>query len=290
MGKQYWVLSVGNKGQRVLLYDLGPKNRFRKLCEAAFMGFDARITRYWLGGSGMPEFMWNIPVGKPKYELSLLKGEEGEKYIVNSVPAKLFDIMNYISYWVYKDLDDDLVEKVNISPEAAIRIAPDLNFLIEDNVKTLKQSFFDEFNIDNNDNELSPQRAKSLIDTKRIWQKIDEEFGLLTKDELREVLGYSVTVNSNSIETQRIRGNFLGIEVKGEYLYPGFQFDNGRVIPAMPEMIAEATKQNCQMSDIVLWMCSPTTSLPMDARPVDLILTEPELVVQSAADFLNDSW
>lgn len=95
---------------------------FRTSVDSAF-GWACHFTRGWLGGHGMPEFLFNIPVGKRQWD-------EEYEFLENSIAMKFVNLEQRIGDWAY-------VKEVTrfhtpISKAMAEELAPNL-------VKTMKE-------------------------------------------------------------------------------------------------------------------------------------------------------
>lgn len=128
---------------------------------------------------------------------------------------------------------------------------------------------------------VSPEAAAGLVSTEVAWRRIDDEFGLLEDQEAEDQLRRSGM--EQSLEEMRVQGTVLAIVRKGNFRFPGFQFDSGTgaVLAIVPRLLHLVREHNRSEKDLTLWICSPTTYLA-GARPVDhfeaydLVLTAAE--------------
>lgn len=132
--------------------------------------------------------------------------------------------------------------------------------------------------------EVSPQLERSRQKTREAWAEMDAEFGLLTIGEVAGLLG----VNLAKVKELRDADTLIAVNHEDEYLYPGFQFLEGKVNPVMPDLIAEAKDSGRTESGLALWMFIPTGYLD-GKRPVD-ILDEPDKLLLTARSSFNVEW
>lgn len=79
------------------------------------------LTQGWIGGHGLPEVFWKIPVGKPQWD------DEYEIYD-NSIAALLYRFEN----WLYMKIDhDDEVIKLHVTSDTARHLDPDFVSIFE---------------------------------------------------------------------------------------------------------------------------------------------------------------
>lgn len=123
----------------------------------------------------------------------------------------------------------------------------------------------------------SPQLARALMATENVWASVEAEFGLLTSMDVAALIGSKKSSRSLAAD-QRAAGKIMGVRRGNAYRYPGFQFDraNGRVIPAIPSLIAAARDVGWDDEDLILWLVSPSGYVA-GGRPVDH-LEDPDLV------------
>lgn len=88
-------------------------------------GWACWATRGWLGGHGMPEVFFNIPVGK-----AVWSDDEEDPYIENSIALKLCDAEQAVVQWAFRKEFTRL--RTPISEELANELSPSL-------VKTMKE-------------------------------------------------------------------------------------------------------------------------------------------------------
>lgn len=111
-----------------------------------------------------------------------------------------------------------------------------------------------------------------------------EEFGGLDSEGVARLAG-SRSANRRSLAQRwRSEGRIFGVEVKGKFVYPGFQFDPqtgnpkpaiSRVLEALPRHLLEGGWQ------LALWWDSAVDTLGF-RRPVDVVDEQPDEVVSAA--------
>ena len=134
---------------------------------------------------------------------------------------------------------------------------------------------------------VSPQLARSLQATENAFRAMGAEFGLLTSSQVAALLGANPS-NRKLVSRRRAARQLAGVVRRNAVLYPGFQFDRtrARVLPVMEELIRLADANGWREEDLLLWLCSPTTSFDGEDRPVDH-LDDPDAVVAAAKDELE---
>ncbi|GAB3129553.1 hypothetical protein [Glaciibacter psychrotolerans] len=137
---------------------------------------------------------------------------------------------------------------------------------------------------------VSPSIARALQSTENSIRAIEDEFGLLDRSGLAEALGSKAKKGAFASD-QRKKGRVLSFPRLNAFVYPGFQFDHvhGTVKPVIAPLIALGAKYDWKPSEIALWLCSPTTYLPDDGRPVDF-LDDAELVLGIAQNSWGVEW
>lgn len=106
-----WQLSSSRFGFKVRTYEVP---RHAVLLESVF-DKACWLTGGWLGGHGMPEKFWEIPVGRAVYD------EEG--YLENSIASKFFDLEQAVFTYSFKR-ETNAVE-IEITAEQARAIDPE---------------------------------------------------------------------------------------------------------------------------------------------------------------------
>jgi hypothetical protein len=142
-----------------------------------------------------------------------------------------------------------------------------------------------------NSEPVSPQLARARQATEAMWDRVGSEFGLLTEQEVAELLGAGRD-NRSYAASKRTARKVIGVRRGTAVLYPGFQFDRehgGAVLEVIEPLIRLADANKWSLEDLALWMCSPSTSFPEEDRPVDH-LQEPEAVLAAAKNVFEAEW
>lgn len=130
----------------------------------------------------------------------------------------------------------------------------------------------------------SPSLARAIQAEQNLYDRIDEEFGLLTSTEAGARLGSRSAHQRNLALAARKDGRLLAIR-RGRYtLYPGFQFDERGVRPVIEELSRVGRRHDWSETGLVQWLMSPTAYLDGD-RPVDVLDDAPQLIQVAAASF-----
>lgn len=131
----------------------------------------------------------------------------------------------------------------------------------------------------------SSQSPEALRQTKRnvdAREALLNEFGVLTSEEVHDLAG-SRAGNKSAMATRwRKEGRIFAIDHRGRTYFPAFQFDNaGRPLPAIAKVIEHlgADETGWQLA---LWFITNNGWLG-GRRPVDLLESEPEAVVDVAS-------
>lgn len=137
---------------------------------------------------------------------------------------------------------------------------------------------------------VSPQVARSLVATERLWNAMDEEFGLLSAAELGRRLGSRAKDPSSMVAKRQQAGQLIGFKRQNRMQFPAFQLDprTGDVFPVIPELVARAAKHGLSSRDVAQWLMSSRRSLG-GGRPVDA-LADAEAVLRAAAQTWDIVW
>lgn len=120
-----------------------------------------------------------------------------------------------------------------------------------------------------------------------VWREIEATWGLLTPGAVAKVLGLPET-DVDAVSRMRIDWQLLAVERGGAYVYPGFQFESGRVVPVVPALIELAHEVRWTQNELVIWLCSPSGYFGGD-RPVEH-LDEADELVEKARDEATVEW
>lgn len=137
---------------------------------------------------------------------------------------------------------------------------------------------------------VSPQVARSLQATENVWRRMGVEHGLLTSSQVAALLGANPS-NRKLASRRRAARQLAGVVRGNAVLYPGFQFDrtHARIFPVMEELIQLADANDWREEDLLLWLCSPTTTFDTNDRPIDHF-DQPEAVAAAAKDQFEAEW
>ncbi len=135
-----------------------------------------------------------------------------------------------------------------------------------------------------------PAVARAVQAEHNLYARVDTEFGMLTSTEAGRRMGSQSSAPRN-LATTAHRNKALVAVRRGNYLaYPGFQFgQDGKPLPVIARLREIAEANGWSEAGLVQWLCSPTTYLDGE-RPVDLLTTDPDRVVEVAAEALAVSW
>ena len=135
-----------------------------------------------------------------------------------------------------------------------------------------------------------PAVARAVQAEHNLYARINAEFGMLTSTEAGKRMGSRSSAPRN-LATTTHRNKALVAVRRGNYLsYPGFQFGpDGKPLAVVARLREVAEANGWSEAGLVQWLCSPTTYLDGD-RPVDHLATDPDRVVEVAAEALAVSW
>lgn len=127
---------------------------------------------------------------------------------------------------------------------------------------------------------MSPELATAIRATERALAAMEAEFGLLDATAVAKLLG------------AHDAAELLVVQLSGEPRYPGFQFDQQarQVKPAIRELLELASSMGRTADGVALWLVGFTTYLGDGVRPVDLIDSEPERVLEAARNAWGAEW
>ena len=135
-----------------------------------------------------------------------------------------------------------------------------------------------------------PAVARAVQAERNLYDRIDAEFGLLTSAEAGRRLGSRSTAPRNLAVATRRGGALLAITRGHQALYPGFQFGpDGRPLPVIRSLRELAADVGWLESSVVQWLCAPTTYFD-GRRPVELLATEPDRVLDVARRDWTIEW
>lgn len=111
------------------------------------------------------------------------------------------------------------------------------------------------------------------------------EWPSLTSAQVADLLGSTAKNRSALAHKLSRRGAIFSVQFKRQDLYPVFQFDpvQGRPLPAMPGILAALVEAGMRGWEIAFWFVEPNGWLDGDARPVDLVASSPDAVVDAAS-------
>jgi hypothetical protein len=135
-----------------------------------------------------------------------------------------------------------------------------------------------------------PAVARAVQAERNLYDRIEAEFGLLTSAETGRLLGSRSTAPRNLAVATRRKGALLAITRRHQTLFPGFQFgSDGRPLPVIRVLRDLADEAQWSENGVVQWLCAPTTYLG-GLRPVDLLASHPDRVVDTARRAWTVQW
>ena len=116
--------------------------------------------------------------------------------------------------------------------------------------------------------------------------RILNEFGAFTAEELADANRSQATVRSALADNWRKRRQVFAVPhpdktARGRDVYPGFQFEDHKLIKAVAAVL-EAFGERKSPWKLALWFTSNNGWLPASKRPVDLLPSNPDAVIEAA--------
>lgn len=134
---------------------------------------------------------------------------------------------------------------------------------------------------------VSPQMARSIQATINFIREIGRDYGLLTGFTVREAL---------DIDSGDPLPRMFGIIYCQEDLYPAFLFEPSvkqpgkqQIRPVVAELAKLADEYDWEGSDVALWLATPTTWFEGGGKPVDY-MGDPEKVLAAFKDSAGVQW
>ncbi|WGX94339.1 hypothetical protein [Nocardioides sp. L-11A] len=135
-----------------------------------------------------------------------------------------------------------------------------------------------------------PALARAVQAEQNLYDRLAEEFGMLTPGEAGQRLGSRSRAPRNLAAQARKAGRLLAIKRGSHVLYPGFQFgEDGQPLPVIAALVELARRHERSETGIVQWLCGPTTYLD-GRRPVDLVRSTPDEVLALAERAWGVEW
>src|SRR3990167_5863436 len=112
------------------------------------------------------------------------------------------------------------------------------------------------------------------------------EFGFFTAEQLADANGSQASNRAALADNWRKRRQVFAVPhpdkaARERDVYPAFQFENGKPIKAVQDVL-EAFGSRKSPWKLALWFASNNCGLPGSARPVDLLASDQQAVVETA--------
>lgn len=137
--------------------------------------------------------------------------------------------------------------------------------------------------------EVPPEVASRAQATENAWREMGREFGMLTSAEVGELVGSTSKSPKSYAADARKGGRILGVKRMNKFLYPAFQFDQGKPLPVVRRLWSAAERFQLSDETILLWLTAPITWWGDDSRPVDH-LDEPDEVLHAFESHYGAEW
>ena len=116
--------------------------------------------------------------------------------------------------------------------------------------------------------------------------RVLDEFGYFTAEELAEANRSQASSRTVVVDDWRIRRHVFAVPHPDEParqrdVYPAFQFEAHKPIDAVKAVLAAFGERRAPWK-LALWFTSNNGWLPGSARPVDLLVSNPQAVIEAA--------
>ena len=112
-----WTVATTKDTHRLKIYRYGLRNRIIQPAVGVIDFVDGVLLRHALCGSGLPEWAFKIPTGRPRYD------EDG--YLENSVGGALYQSFSALLVWAWDQEEKDLTLELPLTEEQAALLLPD---------------------------------------------------------------------------------------------------------------------------------------------------------------------
>lgn len=137
---------------------------------------------------------------------------------------------------------------------------------------------------------VSPALVRAQQATLNVMAAIEAESPFLKAGDAGRALGSRSQTPRNAAAKAHLEGRILGVPAGAQTVYPAFQFVDGSALPVIAELRTLGAAAGWDERNIVLWLFRPTTYLPDAGRPIDLLVSEPEVVLAAAVQAWNIEW
>lgn len=135
-----------------------------------------------------------------------------------------------------------------------------------------------------------PAITRAVQAEQNLYTRIEHEFGMLSSTEAGKRMGSRSRAPRNFAATAHRDHALVALRQGNSLVYPGFQFgSDGQPLEVIARLRETADANEWSEASLVQWLCSPTTYFDGD-RPVEHLTTDPDRVVEVAADAMTVSW
>ena len=134
---------------------------------------------------------------------------------------------------------------------------------------------------------MSPAILEQVQRNAEAQAELADEFGLLSSSDVAKLAGSIASNRAATANRWSSARRVFTVDVEGSQRFPGLQFDeNGRPLPVIADVLA-AVGDRLTGWELALWFTSSNDWLG-ELRPVDVLDSDPELVVEAAARLADE--
>ncbi len=136
----------------------------------------------------------------------------------------------------------------------------------------------------------SPQMARAVQAQESFYDRIAQQFGLLTARETGEQMGSTSNRPDNHAIHARKQGRLVALQRGNRLLFPAWQFDpDGQPLPVVKDLVDLAARHARSERGIVEWVSAPSAFFDGSA-PAALLADDPDAILEGAASAWGTAW
>lgn len=115
------------------------------------------------------------------------------------------------------------------------------------------------------------------------------DHAMLNARSIEAIAKQDAVAGSDLVNTWLKEKKIFSVDYHGIQLFPAFQFHDGLPIPIVEKLLSVFEKENYSAWSIAAWLTYPTGWLN-EARPIDLLLTKPDQVLDAAEQYVSPEY